>query len=90
MGGPAPISPRQLARGLATALGRHVEPIQLPLDQVVPVFTGLGFSENAADLVREMYGAVYDGRLVFESANAPHVRGQQAAADALAAMSTST
>jgi uncharacterized protein YbjT (DUF2867 family) len=87
MGGPAPLSPRQLARDLARTLGRHVEPIQLPLDQVVPVFRGLGFSENAAELVREMYGAVYDGRLVFESPTAPHVRGQQAAADALAAIS---
>ncbi len=86
MGGPAPISARQLAKGLGAALGRHIEPIQLPLDQVVPIFTGLGFAESAAQLVREMYGAVYEGRLEFEDPRAPHVRGQQTAADALAAL----
>jgi uncharacterized protein YbjT (DUF2867 family) len=83
MGGPAPISPRGVASDLSDALGRHIEPVQLPLDQVVPVFTSLGFSENAAHLVREMYGAVYDGRLEPEGPDAPHLRGTLTPADVL-------
>ncbi len=55
MGGHAPLSPRQLAASLGQMLGRHIEPILVPLDQVVPTFTGLGFSESAASLMREMF-----------------------------------
>ena len=58
MGGHAPLSPRELAVSLGQILGRHIEPILVPLDQVVPTFTGLGFSESAATLIREMYRAL--------------------------------
>ena len=75
MGGHAPVSPRQLAASLGQMLGRHIEPILVPLDQVVLTFTGLGFSESAASLMREMYEGLGSGRVGYEDPAAPHVRG---------------
>jgi uncharacterized protein YbjT (DUF2867 family) len=86
MGGHAPVSPRQIADALGHALGRHIEPIATPLDQVVPTFTGLGLPEGTAALFREMYEGVAGGLVAFEDPAAPHVRGLLTAADVLAPM----
>jgi uncharacterized protein YbjT (DUF2867 family) len=83
MGGHEPVSPRQVAEDLSKLLGRHIEPVQVPLDQVVPTFTGFGFSENAASLVREMFEGLGSGRVAYEDPAAPHVRGALRPADAL-------
>lgn len=83
MGGHTPVSPRQRAVSLGQMMGRHIEPILVPLDQVVPTFTGLGFSESAATLVREMYEGFGSGRVAYEEPAAPHVRGTQTPVDVL-------
>jgi uncharacterized protein YbjT (DUF2867 family) len=83
MGGHAPLSPRELAVSLGQMLGRHIEPILVPLDQVVPTFTGLGFSESAATLMREMYEGFGSGRVGYEDPAAPHVRGTLTPVDVL-------
>ena len=83
LGGPAPVTPRELARRLAGVLGRPVKPVQVPLDEVVPTFTGLGSSHNAAELFREMYQAVASGLLEYEDASAPHLRGKRRPEDVL-------
>lgn len=83
MGGPAPMSPRQLAVGLGGLLGRHIEPLLVPLDQVVATFTGFGFSESAASLIREMYEGLALGRVAYEDPAAPHVRGTLTPLDVL-------
>jgi uncharacterized protein YbjT (DUF2867 family) len=86
MGGHAPVSPRQIAGALGRVLGRHIEPIATPLDQVVPTFTGLGLPEATAALFREMYEGVASGLVAYEDPAAPHVRGMLTAADVLGPM----
>lgn len=83
MGGRAPATPRQLARALGGILGRHVEAVPVPLDQVVPAFTSSGLPESTAALMREMYEGVAAGRVAFEDPLAPHVRGVRTPADVL-------
>lgn len=83
MGGHAPVTARQIAATLGQALGRHVEPVLVPPEQVVPTFTGLGFPESTAALMREMYEGLQSGRVTFEDPAAPHVRGLRTPADVL-------
>ena len=83
MGGHAPLSPRDLAESLRQILGRHIEPILVPLDQVVPTFTGLGFSASAATLMREMFEGLSSGRVGYQDPAAPHVRGTLTPVDVL-------
>lgn len=61
--GPERVSPRQVALALSALLGRPVSPVEAPLDAVVPTFTALGVSENAALLFREMYEAFNEERM---------------------------
>jgi uncharacterized protein YbjT (DUF2867 family) len=83
MGGHALVSPRQLAASFGQLLGRQIEPILVPLDQVVTTFSGLGFSQSAASLMREMYEGLASGRVGFEDPAAPHVRGTLTPLDVL-------
>jgi uncharacterized protein YbjT (DUF2867 family) len=82
-GGPAPTTPRDLARDLGNVLGRPIQPVHVSLDQVVPTFTGLGLPQNTAELFREMYEAVATGRLAYEDPAAPHIRGTRRPVDVL-------
>jgi len=61
--GPSPASPRDVANALARRLGKPVTPVEAPLDAVVPTFTSLGLSADAATLFREMYEGIVAGRL---------------------------
>lgn len=84
--GPEPSSPKQVAQAVAGALGRPVQPVFVPLDQVVPTFTGIGFSTSAAELFHEMYAAIDKGLLVYEQADAPQRRGPRRPVDVLGPM----
>jgi uncharacterized protein YbjT (DUF2867 family) len=81
--GPRTLSPRDVAADLSSLTGRQIAPVQAPLDQVVPTFTGAGVSENAARLFEEMYRAIAEDRLNFESPDAPQARGRRTPADVL-------
>jgi len=81
--GPAPVTPRDVARALSTRLGREVNVVEAPLDAVVPTFTALGFSEDAASKFREMYEAFLAGRMDPIGPPADRVRGTTPVADAL-------
>jgi uncharacterized protein YbjT (DUF2867 family) len=61
--GPAPASPRDVADAMARHIGKPVVPVEAPLDAVVPTFTGLGVSSDAASLFRELYEAIVAGRV---------------------------
>ena len=82
--GPERVSPRQLAQALSAHLGRAVSPVEAPLDAVVPTFTALGVSENAALLFREMYEAFNDGRMAPLGPPAEQARGTTPLAEAVA------
>lgn len=84
--GPEPFSPRDIAHALSAALRRPVQPVQVPLDQVVPTFTALGVSRSGAELFHEMYAAAAKGLLVYEQPDAPHIRGTRVPGDVLAPM----
>jgi hypothetical protein len=62
LSGPRDHSPRDLAAVLARLLGRPVEPEHVPLEAVVPVFTGLGASPAFAEQVRLLYQGIADGK----------------------------
>lgn len=86
IGGPAQFSPRDVAAELGAAAGRPVQAVFLPLDQVVPTFTGLGLSANAAELFHEMYDAAAKGLLGYEQGDAPQIRGSRRPGDVLGPM----
>ena len=81
--GPEPSSPRDIAQALGAALGRQVQPVLMPLEQVVPTFTSLGLSQSAAELFHEMYAAAPKGLLAYEQAGAPQIRGRRHPGDVL-------
>lgn len=51
---------------VAAAIGKPVQ--EVPLDAVVPTYTGFGVSVASAELFREMYGAIASGHVAFERA----------------------
>jgi uncharacterized protein YbjT (DUF2867 family) len=82
--GPQPASPRDVADALARHLGKPVTPVEVPLDAVVPTFTGLGFSADAATLFREMYEGLAAGRLAPLGPPAETARGTTSLNEAVA------
>jgi len=88
--GPSPASPRDVADALARRLGKSVTPVEAPLDAVVPTFTGLGFSVDAATLFREMYEGFAAGRLAPLGPPAEAALGTTSLDDAVAQLLLST
>jgi uncharacterized protein YbjT (DUF2867 family) len=66
-------TPHQVAAIFAQILGRPVRAVEAPLAAVVPTFTSFGISPNVAELYRELYEAMANGRLTPEPGE--HVRG---------------
>jgi uncharacterized protein YbjT (DUF2867 family) len=81
--GPAPLTPREIAQALAARLGRDVTVSEAPLDAVVPTFTSMGMSVDAATCIREMYQAFVEGRMEPLGPPLERVRGTTPIADAL-------
>ena len=63
MEGPARYTPADIAAALTTLLGKPVNVLELPLDAVVPEFTKLGFTADAANLFAEMYAGILSGHV---------------------------
>jgi uncharacterized protein YbjT (DUF2867 family) len=81
--GPAPLTPREIARALSSRLKRDVNVVEAPLDAVVPTFTSAGASTDAATSFREMYQAFIEGRMEPLGPPLERVRGTTSIADAL-------
>jgi len=81
--GPRAYSPDDIAAAIAAILGRPVRARQMPLDAVVPTFTGFGASPAVAALFREMYEGIASGRVAHEGGAARAVRGAVPAEDVL-------
>ena len=73
LAGPRDASPNDVAAAFSRILGKPVQVVEAPLDQVVPTFLSFGMSSNIAGLYRELYQASARGQLVPESGE--HVRG---------------
>ncbi|MBK9308635.1 MAG: NmrA family NAD(P)-binding protein [Nitrospira sp.] len=85
MAGPEEYSPDQAASALSQTLGKTVTAQQAPLSAVVPTFTSLGFSDEAARLFEEMYTAFSTGAIGYEHPD-KLVRGTVTLQDALRGM----
>lgn len=63
LAGAEEVTPAEVATVVGGLLGRDVQVAEAPLDAVVPTFTSFGISEHMADLYREMYEGVLNGRV---------------------------
>jgi uncharacterized protein YbjT (DUF2867 family) len=75
LSGPADYSPEDVAAAVGRRLSREVKVQPLPLTAVVPTFTSVGFSEDAARLFAEMYAGFESGRITYEGNGACRPRG---------------
>ncbi len=65
LSGPKETSYSDAARAFGAAFGREVRAVVLPIDGLVPAFTGSGMSEHMASLYREMTEAFDAGKCTF-------------------------
>jgi uncharacterized protein YbjT (DUF2867 family) len=63
LAGPRDYSPADIAATLSRLVGKKITAQRSPLDQLVPTFTGFGFSTEMAELFREMNAGLNDGRI---------------------------
>ena len=66
LAGPLDYSPADIARSVASILGREVTPSVAPLDAAVPTLTSFGISEHVAALFREMYEGFIQGHVAWD------------------------
>jgi uncharacterized protein YbjT (DUF2867 family) len=69
---------------LGKLLGRAVQAVRIPEEGVVPTFVQSGFSENLANLFKEMAKGIESGVLRFQGGDARHVRGPSTLENVLA------
>ena len=85
MEGPARYSPADIAAVLSKLLSKPIHVLELPLDAVVPEFTKLGFTEDAAKLFAEMYAGLLSGH-VSAPATGEHRKGTVTPEEVLAGL----
>ncbi|HEU4577089.1 MAG TPA: NmrA family NAD(P)-binding protein [Polyangiaceae bacterium] len=73
LSGPSEATPNEVAATFSRILGKPVKVVEVPLAAVVSTFTSFGMSSNQAELLREMYEALAQGKL--EPEVGEHVRG---------------
>jgi uncharacterized protein YbjT (DUF2867 family) len=76
--GPRDYSPRDLAGVLAALVGHPVDPDQVPLPAVIPIFMGFGATPGFAEQIRQLYQGINEG-LLASTGNDRIVRGTYAA-----------
>lgn len=86
LAGPRDYSPRDLAAALGGLLGRPVQPEHVPLEALVPIFTGFGASAAFAEQVRLVHKALEDGKLVCHGEGTRVLRGSVGAEVVLGAL----
>ncbi len=75
MAGPEDYSPEDAAAALSELLGKAVSAQPAPLEAVVPTFLSFGFTQNAAELMAELYNAINTETIPFEGGSAEFRRG---------------
>jgi len=75
LGGPAEVSPTEVAATLSKILGREVKVAAVPLEAAVPTFTSFGFSQSVAEGFREMFEGLANGKVSWEGGSAEAARG---------------
>ncbi len=75
LAGPREYTAIEVAAALAVMTGKPITATDVPLDAVVPTFTGFGISAPVAELYREMYAGIISGRVAWQGGRAQAVRG---------------
>lgn len=83
LSGPEDYSPQDVAAAVGRRLHRDVEVQLLPLSAVVPTFTSIGFSEEAARLLEDMYAGINNSYIVLEGGGTAQPRGLITLSEAL-------
>ena len=83
LAGPQEYTPNDVAEAVSKTVGRPVRAQELPLDAVVPTFTGFGVSPQVAQLFREMFEGMAAGRIAWEGGKARSVHGKVTLEDTL-------
>lgn len=83
LAGPRELAASDVAAAISTIVGRPIAARQLPLDAVVPTYTGFGISEPVARLFREMYEGIASGRVAADPRSTRTVRGSVAIEEVL-------
>jgi uncharacterized protein YbjT (DUF2867 family) len=68
LSGPSDVSPNDVATTFARILSKPVNVVEVPLEAAVPTFTSFGMSNDVAQLMREMYEGMAQGKIVAEAA----------------------
>jgi uncharacterized protein YbjT (DUF2867 family) len=82
LSGPREYSPADVAAVLSELTGKPVKATHAPLDAVVPTFTSFGLSRPVAELFRELYQGLGEGRVAW-SGEGRALRGATPIADVL-------
>lgn len=69
LSGPQPYSSVDVAAAVSNLIGRPVQPVEVPRDQIVASFTALGISPGVAELYVELVDGAARGLLSFETGN---------------------
>ncbi|HEY3666969.1 MAG TPA: NmrA family NAD(P)-binding protein [Polyangiaceae bacterium] len=85
LAGPVEATPNDVAAALSKILGKPVKVAEAPLSAVVPTFTSFGFSQNVAELFREMYEGLANGKVSWQGGT-ELVRGTTSLEDTLRAL----
>jgi uncharacterized protein YbjT (DUF2867 family) len=83
LAGPRDYAANDIAAAVSAIVGKPIAPKHLPLDAVVPTYTGYGISEPIARLFREMYEGITAGHIVADPRSARAVRGTVTITDVL-------
>jgi uncharacterized protein YbjT (DUF2867 family) len=75
LAGPVDYSLSDAAEAYSSALGRHVVPIRIPEEGIIPALKEAGFSDNIAGLFQEMCVGIEHGIVDYEGGTARSVRG---------------
>ena len=78
-----PHTPEDVARELSAVLGRPLSVQAGPSEAIVPALTGMGLSRGAAELLREVIGALNQGRIRHHGPPAIRRFAEMGAGDAL-------
>ncbi|MET0793089.1 MAG: NmrA family NAD(P)-binding protein, partial [Polyangiaceae bacterium] len=63
LSGPLDVSPNEVAAAFGKLLNKSIQVVEAPLSAVVPTFRSFGISPNIAELFREMYEGIANGKV---------------------------
>ena len=86
LAGPVDVAPNDVAAALSKILEKPVKVAEAPLSAVVPTFTSFGVSQNVAELFRELYEGLANGKVAWQGSDTELVRGTTTLEETLRAL----